>query len=447
VTVGRRGLTGRLAHALPELVWLNDDLRAGLERSPLVRRPLRGLAKFQRRRLDRVLFVAVTGSAAKSTTKELIAAVLGSALTGTKTRGNANTPMGVARTLLRTSPEHDFSVLELGTDAPGKLQPVIDLVRPRIGVVTTVGLEHLEHYDSVASLAAEKATLVQALPADGVAVLNSDDPNVLAMGERCAGRVVTVGLNPSATLRAEEVEASWPARLSFTVRHGRSKVQVRTRLCGRHWVQPVLASLAVGLEAGVPLPDAARAVESVRSFSGRMEPVECADEVTFIRDDAKHDLLTALRALDFLEDARAARKVVVFGRIGDFEGDPYEAYSALTERALAVADEVIFTGVESTYAPEPKDRRLRILATVKEASEYLRETTRPGDVVLLRGSRRSHLDRIILAHNGEVACWLATCGRRRFCDGCQLVDLRSGPDDPLPSRLLPRRPQPLFPVQ
>jgi UDP-N-acetylmuramoyl-tripeptide--D-alanyl-D-alanine ligase len=160
--MGRNRLKRRLAHALPELVWLSDDVRAAMARSRLVRRPLRGLARLRRRRLDRVLLVAVTGSAAKSTTKELIAAVLRSRFSGTSTPGNANTPIGVAKTLLRTSPEHSFSVLELGTDAPGKLRPLVELVRPRIGVVTTVGLEHLENFNSAASIAAEKATLVPA---------------------------------------------------------------------------------------------------------------------------------------------------------------------------------------------------------------------------------------------------------------------------------------------
>jgi UDP-N-acetylmuramoyl-tripeptide--D-alanyl-D-alanine ligase len=443
----RRRLSHGLAHALPELVWLNDNLRESARRSRLLRHALRRLAAARRRGLDSVLFVTITGSAAKSTTKELTAAVLQSRLRGTTTRGNANTTIGAAGALFRTSPDDDFSVFEVATDAPGKLRPLVDLVRPRIGVVTNVGFEHLENFPSVEALAAEKAAVVEALPADGVAVLNADDPAVLAMAQRCAGRVVTVGLDPSATLRAEDVEASWPARLSFTLRSGSASVRVRTWLCGSHWVQPVLAAIAVGVEAGIPLEGAARAVEGVRSFPGRMQPVLSPDGVTFIRDDTKHDLLSAHRALDFLAEARSGRKVVVFGRIGDFEGDPRETYAALAARALEIADEVIFTGPESTYAPAPNGRPLRVLATVKETSDYLRKTARPGDLVLLRGSRRSHLDRIILSRSREVACWLATCGRRRFCDGCQLLDFPSEPDDPLPSRILPRRRQPRFPVE
>jgi UDP-N-acetylmuramoyl-tripeptide--D-alanyl-D-alanine ligase len=445
----RRGLKRRLAHALPELVWLNDDLQEAVARSLPVRWPLRRVAGLQRRRLERVLFVGVTGSSGKSTTKELIATVLGSRLTGTRTPGNANAHIGVGKTLLRTSPEHDFSVLELGTDAPGMLRRLVDLVRPRIGVVTTVGLDHLRTFGSLDAIAAEKCSLVQALPTEGVAVLNSDDPHVLAMGEACAGRVVTFGLQPGATFRAEDVRAAWPAPLSFTLLYDGMAVPVRTSLYGRHWAHPVLAAIAVGLEAGVPLVDAVRAVEAVETSRGRMQPVVCADGVTFIRDDVKAGLMTALPALDFVEDARAARRIVVIGRIAHFEGDPHDTYAALATRALEVADEVIFAGPEARYAPAPKNGRgrLRALPTVKEASDYLRKTTRPGDLVLLKASSRSHLERIALAHNGGVACWLSSCGRKRSCENCELLDLPSEPNSPLPARLLPARPQPWEPPQ
>jgi UDP-N-acetylmuramoyl-tripeptide--D-alanyl-D-alanine ligase len=438
----RSGLKRRIAHALPELVWLNDGLQESVAASQPVRWPLRQAARIQRRRLNSVLFVAVTGSFGKSTTKALTAAVLRSRLAGTSTPRNANSYNGVAKMLLRTSPEHDFSVLELGTDSPGMLRQLTDLVRPRIGVVTSVGLEHVRNFGSLDAIAGEKCSLVQALPPEGVAVLNADDPQVLAMGEACAGRVVTVGLGAGATFRAEDVRSSWPDALSFTLWHHGRAVTVRTRLYGRHWTQPVLAAIAVGLEAGVPLVDAVRAVEAVEALRGRMQPVDCADGVTFLRDDVKHSLLTAARALDFVEEARAARKVVVIGRIVNFEGDPYVAYAELAERALEVADEVIFTGPQARYAPEPKNgQRLRILPTVKEASEYLRETIRPGDLVLLKASNRTHLGRILLAHTREVACWLSSCGRIRLCEDCELLDFPSEPNSPLPARLLPARPQ------
>jgi UDP-N-acetylmuramoyl-tripeptide--D-alanyl-D-alanine ligase len=445
--VGRNAVKRRLAHALPELVWLNDDVREAAERSQLVCRPLGALAKLQRRRLDDVLFVAVTGSTGKSTAKELIAAVLRSRLRGTSTPGNANADVGVAMTVLRTSPADDFSVLELGTAGPGMLRKLAEVARPRIAVITNVGLEHLHQFGDPAAIVAEKTTLVEALQPDGVAILNADDPKVLAMREICAGRVVTVGVGGDATYTAEDIRADWPSPLSFTLRHDGATVPVRTGLHGRHWVHAVLAAIAVGVEAGLPLTDTAAAVEAVTPARGRMQAVTGDDGVTFIRDDKKHELLTALRALDFLAEADAPRKVAVIGRIIGFEGDPYAAYTALAERALEVADEVIFTGPESRFVAATANGRLRVIPTVKETSAYLRTTTSAGDLVLLRASNRTHLGRVILARSGAVHCWLAACGRKRSCERCELLDFPSEPDAPLPSRLLPKRPQRLKPVQ
>jgi UDP-N-acetylmuramoyl-tripeptide--D-alanyl-D-alanine ligase len=441
----RNRIRRRLAHALPELVWLNDGVREAVERSRFARLPLRGLARLHRRRLGGVLFVAVTGSSGKSTARELIAAVLRSRLSGTSTAGNANADVGMVRTLLRTSPRHDFSVLELGTGGPGMLGQLVDVAKPHIGVVTNVGLEHLQKFGSLEAIAAEKASLVQAIPSEGVAVLNADDPNVLAMGDACAGRVVTVGLQPGAALRAVDVDAAWPRRLSFKLQYDGIATPVRTSLCGRHWTHAVLAAVAVGLEAGIPLDDAVRAVETVQTARGRMQPIVDADGVTFIRDDVKHELLTALRALDFMADADASRKIVVIGRITNFEGDPHDVYARLAERALEVADEVIFTGPESRFVPAPRGGidRLRVVPTVREATEYLRKATRPGDLVLLRSGNRSHLERIILARTREVECWLRWCGRRRPCESCELLDVPSEPDDLLPARILPARQQPI----
>jgi UDP-N-acetylmuramoyl-tripeptide--D-alanyl-D-alanine ligase len=443
----RKGLKSRLAHAMPELVWLNDDVREALKRSRLACLPFRALARLHRRRLGGVLFVAVTGSSGKSTTRELIAAVLRSRLTGTSTAGNANADVGMAKTILGTSPAHDFSVLELGTGGPGMLGNLVDVVKPHIGVVTNVGLEHLPKFGSLEAIAAEKASLVRAIRSDGVAVLNADDRNVLAMADACGGRVVTVGLQPGAALRAVDVEAAWPRRLAFTLQCDGRTMPVRTSLYGRHWTHAVLAAVAVGLEAGIPLDDAVRAVEAVETARGRMQPVVGADGVTFIRDDVKHELLTALRALDFMADAKAGRKIVVIGRVTNFEGDPHEVYARLAERALEVADDVIFTGPETRFVSAPRGGdRLRVLPTVREAAEYLREATRPGDLVLLRSGNRSHLERIILARTREVGCWLTWCGRRRPCESCELLDLPSEPHDLLPTRLLSARPQPLDPV-
>jgi UDP-N-acetylmuramoyl-tripeptide--D-alanyl-D-alanine ligase len=270
----------------------SDIWRAARWRIALAdRRVSSWLAPLYRLQLRRVVFIGVTGSCGKSTTKELIAAVLNSRFRGHKTPGNFNLPERIAQAILRVKPSDEFCVVEIAAAIRGERIPLerpLSLVKPRIGVVTNVGSDHIAAFGSVEAIAAEKGKLVAALPSDGIAILNADDPNVVAMRSRCAGRVITYGLGPEAMVRAESVNAAWPERLSFTVRFNGESHFVHTQLPGAHLVHCALAALAVGVAMGMPLAMAAQAIATVPPFLSRMSPVFREDGVTFIRDDTKH---------------------------------------------------------------------------------------------------------------------------------------------------------------
>src|SRR5205807_2947872 len=220
--------------------------RAFLPGEALLRDGLLGLglavARTQRRRLGRTTFIGVTGSAGKTSTKELVAAVLGAELRGTKSPGNDNRLSRVGRTILRTRPRDAFSVVEVAAWRPGSVAETADLLRPDIAVVTTIGSDHFSAFRSLEATAAEKQALVDALPTTGTAVLNVDDPRVAAMADGFQGRVITFGEAPGATLRAEDVSSAWPDPLSFTLHHDGRSLPVRTRLNGRYWTTSVLAT-------------------------------------------------------------------------------------------------------------------------------------------------------------------------------------------------------------
>jgi aminoacyl-tRNA hydrolase len=390
-------------------------------------RSLLWLAGLYRRALRGVVFIGVTGSTGKTTTKDLITAVLSSQFTGHRNPGSLNREDSVARTILSTRPRHTFCVQEvaIGATGSGSIDQRLGLVRPRIGVVTNVATDHLAAFRTVEAVAAEKAKLIAALPPDGTAVLNADDPNVLAMRSKCAGHVITYGLAPEAMLRAENIRSSWPERLSFTVLHQGQALPVQTQLCGNHWVPSVLAALAVGLVMGVPLPAAVKAVGTVEPFKGRMSPVSHDDGVTFIRDDWKASLSTIPPALHFMREASAKRKIVIMGTISDSPGSD-RIYASVARQALAVADHVVFVGPLASASLRAKrhaqDDALRAFGTVKDASEYLRQLLQSGDLVLLKGSNTAdHLVRLPLARTSGVECWRAQCGRLDFCDACPLL--------------------------
>jgi UDP-N-acetylmuramoyl-tripeptide--D-alanyl-D-alanine ligase len=359
-------------------------------------------ATLHRRRLGAVRFIGVTGSAGKTTTKELIAAALGSELRGRKSPGEGNGMAVVAKTVLRTAKRDDFCVVEVAAGArPGLVAETARMIRPNIAVVTNVGSEHHTAFRTRERTAAEKRALVDAVMDDGVAVLNADDPYVIAMAEGFSGQVITFGCSPGATLRAEEVQSKWPEPLSFTLHTRERSLPVRTRLYGKHWVSSMLAALGVAAAMDVPTERAVDALATVGPVPSRMRPIY-RNGFTFIQDNVKAPFWAVGAALEFLADARALRKVAVIGTISDYGGSATPKYVKVARRALDVADEVVFVGPNARHALKAgKDSRpgaLLTFATVQEAGEYLRASLREGDLVLLKGSERAdHLNRLLYA--------------------------------------------------
>ena len=349
------------------------------------------VARAHRRRLAGTAFVGVTGSVGKTTTKELTAAVLGTELAGTWNPGNKNGLKNLGRTILRTRTQHDFCVLEVPAWYPGSVARVASLVRPTIAVVTRVGLDHYKAFRSREAVALEKRALVDALPRDGCAVLNADDPHVIAMADGFDGRVISFGESPSATLRASDITSVWPEPLTFRLHHDGREWPVRTRLHGKHVSTAVLAALGVGTALRVPIERALEAVERFEPVPGRMSPVHHRG-ATFMRDDAKASLWSFAPVLDFLAEARAERKLLVVGTLSDYPGPASRRSRMLAEEALRVADTVVFVGPNSRHALRARGDfagRLHAFETLAEARDYLEREIRAGDLILVKGSRRA----------------------------------------------------------
>lgn len=386
------------------------------------------VAYVYRRTLNQPVFVGVTGSAGKSTTKDLIASILEHHLSrGRKVQGSANGPMDVAYLVLGTRPSDAYCIAEIAISSPGSVDLPLAIFRPTVGVVTNIGSDHLSAFRSLDAIANEKGKLIRSLPSSGVAILNADDPRVLGMQSKFSGGTVTYGLSDDAMLRGESVKAAWPDRLSLTVLWNGQTARVQTQLCGDHWVPVVLAALATGVALGVPLAVAAEAVARVEPFEGRMSPVELGDGVTFIRDDWKAPLWTIAPTFEFMRQARATRKIIVIGTVSDYPGDSARRYVQIARQALAVADCVIFVGPwasSSLRARQSSKDVLWAFATLRDASTYLSGYLEPGDLVLLKGSTRAdHLERLIFARTIGVKCWRSDCGYMAFCNACDRLNV------------------------
>jgi UDP-N-acetylmuramoyl-tripeptide--D-alanyl-D-alanine ligase len=387
------------------------------------------LTYLHRRRLDRTIFVGVTGSAGKTTAKDFIASILERHLhAGSKNPGSLNFPEDMVRVLLNTRKSDAYCVTEISAHGgPGKLDLPLALVRPSIGVVTNIGSDHLSAYHNREAIADEKARLIRSLPPDGIAILNADDPLVLAMRSQFAGRCVTFGISGDAMLRAEKVQSDWPQRLSLHATWNGETVLVQTQLCGTHWVPTVLAALATCVALEVPLAMAAIVVAEIEPYEGRMQPVE-VDGITFIRDDWKAPLSTVEPAFEFMRNAKASRKIIVMGSVSDYAGDD-RRYAEIGRSALAIADNVVFVGARASAALRAKhtpDDPLFAFPSMREASNYLAGYLKDGDLVLLKGSARAdHLQRLILTRTTGIDCWRTDCRRNQFCDSCELQHVPS----------------------
>jgi aminoacyl-tRNA hydrolase len=405
------------------------------------------VALLHRRRLQDTIFVGVTGSAGKTTTKFMIGAVLSTTRKGRFTKGTRNNTRSAARSLLKHARRGDgFHVVELSAGKPGEIGRQIELVKPSIGVVTNVGSDHYQAYGSLDAIGREKGRLPRSLPPDGVAILNADDPRVLAMRDGLRCRVITYGTSEQAMVRGLNISSSWPDPLSLDIVHENDTVRVRTQLYGPLWVPAVLAAVSTGLALGVPLGAAADAIREVTPNPGRMSPVLLPDGVSFIRDDWKASVHTIPQAIEFLGHAKAPRKVAVIGTISDTSGNPGATYVNTARQALDVADVVCFVGKRAFAAmrarPADRPERLRAFGDAEAADQFLKEYLQPQDLVLLKGSNPAdHLYRLILSRTGRVECWRMDCRRATSCDGCELLHVPSRASAAMPRQEVDAEPE------
>jgi UDP-N-acetylmuramyl pentapeptide synthase len=387
-------------------------------------------AWLRRRLANRVTYVGITGTAGKTTAKDLSALILSAFAPCHRNNRSQNEPFYVAQTMATLGPQHRYCVVEVAASEQYDLAHPARLLKPDIAVLTLVAREHYSGFRSLEAIAAEKAKLIAALHPDGIAVLNIDDPLVRAIGERCDRRVIWVGNAPEATLRLLEVHSKFPEALKLRVQHRDDTFEVNTQLHGEHLALPVMASLGVALAAGLPLDKAIAALGQARPSEGRMEIVTTDDGVTFVRDDWKAPHWSIGPPLKFLRGARSKRKVAIIGSISDSPDGPSKRYPRIARLALEVADLVVFVGPESLYAlkakPPSTEKLLLAFPECRHAADYFRTELRPGDLVLLKGTcKQDHLVRIILDRNRPVQCWRERCGKNRFCGKCSLVYQRS----------------------
>jgi UDP-N-acetylmuramoyl-tripeptide--D-alanyl-D-alanine ligase len=337
--------------------------------------------------------IGVTGSAGKTTTKDVIAEMLATEMKTAKTVGNLNNHVGVPLSLLRVDENARVAVIEMGMNHGGEIRELAAIAKPEVGVVTNVGTAHMEAFESIEEIAAAKRELIESLPESGTAVLNADDPRVAAMAH---GKKVLYGLSADAQVRGEDVVESAEG-VSFRV----GATRFATELHGRHSISNILAGLAVAQVYGI---EPARLVDAVQNLrTGKMRGERFDHRGILVYNDCYNSNPDAVRAmLDVLRDTPARRRIAVLGEmlelgrwaeslhrdVGSYAvAQGIDVLVGIRGAAWSLVDAAKFAGLSSGAAlffNEPE-----------EAGRAVRSFAQAGDAILFKGSRGVHVERAL----------------------------------------------------
>ena len=365
---------------------------------------LQRLARSVRRKWGKRV-VGVTGSTGKTTTKEMIAAILGECLTVHKSPGNLNNYYGLPLALLALEPHHEVAVLELAMSAPGEIALLAQIAEPQVGVVTNVAPVHLQFFDSVDSIARAKHELIENLQSPATAVLNHDDARVRRFAEGFEGRVVTFGFGEGADFRVHDVHATPTQGSQFHVTGPELDAPFELPLPGRHNAANALAAIATASLFEVPTGKLRSALASFQNIHQRSEILTLPGEITVINDCYNSNPLAMERALEMLRAwLGAGRKIVVAGEMLELGPTSPQLHLEVGRKCAEVGVDWLLAvqGDARFFLEGAIEKGLPVGRTcfwgkAEEAAQFCRTLLQPADVVLIKGSRAVHLESVIEA--------------------------------------------------
>lgn len=380
---------------------VTEDVKTAL--GPCIRvqnalQAVQALARWERDQFEGPV-VGITGSNGKTTTKEMVAAVLSAIGPCVYTSANQNNELGLPLTILQRDASHRAMVLEMGMRGLGQIEELCTIARPNIGVITHIGYNHIELLGSQENIALAKTELIASLPKDGMAVLNGDDPWLRRMQHRTTARILWYGMSEGCDIRATSVAWSQEG-MSFEVDTPHGTATMRIRLLGQHNVMNALAAIAVGQTLGLSLEDIEKGLGRVEAQRGRLRLVDAGD-VTVIDDAYNASPSSVAASLEVLERiARPGHRVAVLGDMLELGEMAVQAHRDVGRRvASAGVDRLLCVGelaAEMARAAEEAGvPEVRHFNGLEELLASVRSYLQPGDVVLVKASRGVQLDRAV----------------------------------------------------
>ena len=345
--------------------------------------------------------IAVAGSNGKTTTKEILSAVLRRRFNVLSNEASFNNDIGVPLTLLKLSKEHQFGILEAGTNHPGELQPLLRMISPQWGVITSIGREHLEFFGDVAGVAHEEGTLAEVLPPTGKLFLNGDHDWVTPIAARSTAPVVKLGFGAQNGWRASRVRMDSKG-IYFVVSGGNPEYEgeYRLALLGEHQATNALFAIALASELGLPKSEIQLAFQEIKPPKMRLQIRELQD-VRILEDVYNSNLDSALAALSTLRDLPCkGRRIAVLGDMAELGPHSQAAHEELGRRAAESGVGQLFAAGKwasaiATGAKAAGLSRVLEIAEVGTAAAAVKSFLKSGDLVLIKASRSARFERII----------------------------------------------------
>ncbi|RCW51378.1 MULTISPECIES: UDP-N-acetylmuramoyl-tripeptide--D-alanyl-D-alanine ligase [unclassified Halanaerobium] len=364
---------------------------------------LQDLAHYYRMRFFDLEVIGVTGSAGKTTSKDMIAAVISEKYDVLKTGGNYNNHIGLPLTLFKLSGKEDFAVLEMGMSGLGEIKLLSSIAFPKYGVVTNVGPAHLKQLGSVTKIAEAKSELIESLPKDGIAFLNYDDNNTRKMAANFSGRTVFFGCQAGADYQVIKSEyIIKESRHYFTVLNSNKKYIFYLRKPGQHNIYNALPAVAIGFELGLSKKEIQNGLNRVKYSPLRMDIFELKNKSIIINDTYNANPLSMRAALDVLSDLKGKRKIAVLGgmlelgertrsahlRIGDYlYQQNYDILLTVGHPADIIAEGALEAGMY--------EDNVILCSGNRETAEHLLHIISADDLILIKGSRANKMEEIV----------------------------------------------------
>jgi len=355
------------------------------------------LARRHRKKFS-IPFVAIAGSNGKTMTKDMLGAVLARKYSVLKTEGNLNNHIGVPQTLLRLHDRHTAAVIEVGTNHPGELAYLCDIVEPTHSLITNIGREHLEFFSDLEGVAEEEGAVFDALGSHGIAFVNVDDPFVVRRARKIRRRITYGFSNKPAHVRGTLLTIDDKARASLAIRvRGRKEFLVRLAVPGKHTGANALAAAAVGAAFRIPLSEIQKSLEQFRGTSKRMEVLKIGG-VTLLNDTYNANPDSMIAALETLQAIRTSgKKIAVLADMLELGERTEEEHRSVGLATKPCTDYLMTFGSNARFIYESSSVEMKFHYEQKNVlSEYLAELVSPGDVVLIKGSRAMRMEDVVL---------------------------------------------------